>query len=83
MIINRPKKEDRIVKFYELPISAGFRWKDLYYIKIEESQPVRSSGETQYCNAVQLETGLLAHFSQTDLVEKIPMAVEVAVEVLE
>lgn len=79
MIVNRPKA--RTVKFRELPVGAGFRWENWYYIKIEKCQVLYKDigcpvTRTIY-EAVQLETGLLASFNQSDLVEKIPMSIEV------
>lgn len=78
MIINTPKKEAREVAFYELPVGTSFRWQNWYYIKIEDCQhPVGGGSEKRNCNAVQLENGLLAFFLRCELVEKIPMSVEV------
>lgn len=78
MIINRPKQEERTVKFKELPVGAGFRWQRWYYIKTEDCQHiVGKDSEKRHCNAVQLETGLLACFLNCGLVEKIPMSIEV------
>lgn len=78
MIINKPKQEDRTVTFYELPVGTGFRWENWYYIKIEECYRCpNDGGEVLHGNAVQLEKGMLACFSRGDLVEKIPMSIEV------
>ena len=79
MIINKPKQQDRTVTaFYNLPIGTGFRWQDWYYIKIEDCYRFpNGGGEILRGNAVQLEIGMLAHFAKSDLVEKIPMSIEV------
>jgi len=77
MIINKPKQDNRIVAFQELPTGTGFRWQSWYYIKVEECQKKLNGVERQNCNAVQLESGYLAHFMFCELVEKIPMSIEV------
>lgn len=79
MIINKPKQDNRIVAFQELPTGTGFRWQTWYYIKIEERcyKCINSGGEVRHFNAVQLETGTTASFMNSELVEKIPMSVEV------
>lgn len=78
MIINKPKQESRTVTFYELPVGTGFRWDNWYYIKIEECyRGPNGEGKVLRGNAVQLEKGMLACFAMGDLVEKVPMTIEV------
>ena len=82
MIINRPKRKGQTVDFREIIVGDGFRWQNWYYIKIEEcyhfaEHELSGGGNVIRGNAIQLETGLLAHFVQGDLVEKIPMSIEV------
>ena len=78
MIINKPKQKSRTVTFCDIFVGESFRWENWYYIKIEECYRCpNGGGEVLRGNAIQLETGLLAHFVRGDLVEKIPMSIEV------
>ena len=66
--------------FKDLFVGEGFRWKSWYYIKIDECNKYTTginSCTVGPRNAVQLENGELAYFNGSDIIERIPMSVEV------
>jgi hypothetical protein len=70
IIVSDPKPS---VLFGDISAGTGFKWKDWYYMKIEECT---TEGMFKK-NAVCLDNGMLANFDPTDGVNLIPMSVTV------
>lgn len=73
IIVSNPKPS---VLFKDISTGTGFKWREWYYMKIEECTMDRMYG-AKLANAVSFENGMLAYFNPTDKVNSIPMSVTV------
>lgn len=64
------------VLFNDICVGTAFKWKQWYYMKIEECT-VERMGCQKVANAVSIDSGLLARFEPTDAIQLIPMRVMV------
>lgn len=73
IIVSNPKPS---VFFKDISTGTGFKWREWYYMKIEECTVERMFGK-KTANAVSFENGMLAHFDPTEKVYLIPTCVHV------